>query len=73
MRFPIIPALAVASLAFTNPATAQSVEPPRISVVGTGTVKTGPDRATIEYGVRGEGTTSDAAIGALVACKQIAP
>ncbi len=67
MRFPIILALAAAGPAFAQPAYAQSVEPPRISVVGTGAVKTAPDRATIEYGVRGEGTTSDAAVGALVA------
>ena len=67
MRFPIILALATAGPAFAQPATAQSVEPPRISVVGTGTVKNAPDRATIEYSVRGEGTTSDAAVGAMVA------
>ena len=67
MRFPIILALAAASPAFSQPATAQSVEPPRISVVGTGTVKTAPDVAVINYSVRGEGQTSDAAVGALVA------
>lgn len=67
MRFPIILALAVAGPAFAQPAYAQSVEPPRISVVGTGTVKTAPDVAVINYSVRGEGQTSDAAVGALVA------
>ena len=67
MRFPIILALAVGSTALDQPAYAQSVEPPRISVVGTGTVKTAPDVAVINYSVRGEGQTSDAAVGALVA------
>jgi uncharacterized protein len=41
--------------------------PPRISVGGSGQVFTPPDLATINYTVRGEGDTSDAAVALMVA------
>jgi uncharacterized protein YggE len=40
--------------------------PPRITVNGTGSVKTAPDLAAIDFSVRGEGATSDGAVSALV-------
>ena len=46
-------------------AIAQTTEPPQIRVSGSGTAKTLPDRATVGYRVRGEGTTSDEATARL--------
>ncbi|WP_312489845.1 SIMPL domain-containing protein [Sphingomonas sp.] len=42
-------------------ALAQTVPPPQIQVTATGIAKTSPDRVTVAYQVRGEGTTSDEA------------
>jgi uncharacterized protein len=47
---------------------AQAVDqPPRIVVEGSGTVKSPPDIAMIDYEVRGEGKTNDDALKSLVA------
>src|SRR5262245_34559667 len=43
-----------------------STDQPRIIVDGNGEVKTMPDEATINYTLRGEGTTSDEAVKAMV-------
>lgn len=45
-----------------TPALAQTPDLPRILISATGTVKTQPDRATIGFTVRGEGTSSDEAM-----------
>lgn len=50
----------------TTPAAAEDVSP-RISVMGSATVSTPPDRAQIAFTVHGEGATSDEAVAALVA------
>ena len=51
------------------PASAMAADDPlpRITVSGSGRAMTPPDIATIEYGVRGEGASSDAAVAAMVA------
>ena len=62
-----IRAILTAALLGTPAAALAADEPsPRIVVFGTGSVQTPPDRAIVAYGVRGEGTTSDAAVTALV-------
>ncbi|WP_157190096.1 SIMPL domain-containing protein [Novosphingobium sp. Rr 2-17] len=43
-------------------ASAQETQQPQIVVSATGIAKTAPDMVTIAYNVRGEGTTSDAAV-----------
>lgn len=59
--------LAAGTLVLPFVAQAQAPDaPPRIIVAGTGVASTPPDRATVEYSVRGEGATSDAAVTALV-------
>lgn len=51
----------------SNPALAAApVEPPRIVVVGHGTIKTDPDVVLLSFSIRGEGATSDAAAAELV-------
>lgn len=59
-------ALALTAILAATPALAADDVTPRITVSGTGSVRTPPDRATVEYTVRGEGATSDAAVSALV-------
>lgn len=54
-------------LATSAASLAADLPPPRITVSGAGSVRTPPDIATIDYSVRGEGASSDAAVGALVA------
>jgi uncharacterized protein len=49
------------------PASAQTAPAPVIRVIGHGSVKTTPNVATISYSLRGEGSTSDQALAALVA------
>ncbi len=44
-----------------------SVQEPRITVEGYGSVKTTPDVSTIGFDVRGEGRSSDQAVAALAA------
>jgi uncharacterized protein YggE len=55
-------------LSGSNPASAQ-IQPDqrRIVVEGYGEIKTPPDIATIHYTLRGEGSTSDEAVRAMVA------
>ncbi len=53
------------------PATAQTAAGPAvIRVIGHGVVRTPPDLAVIEFGVRGEGATPDAAVRALGAIRE---
>lgn len=62
--------IVVALLAATqaSPGWSQAApEPPRILVDGYGEVQTMPDRAVINYSVRGEGATSDGAVRAMTA------
>lgn len=63
-------AVLIATSLLATPALAAPDDTPRIIVAGTGSIRTPPDRATIEYSVRGEGPTSDAAVTALVASRQ---
>lgn len=58
MKWMIGTALALISM----PASAQEAQQPQILVSASGTTKTPPDMVTIAYTVRGEGTTSDAAV-----------
>jgi hypothetical protein len=58
---------AVLLLATTAPAMAADATPPHVTVGGSGQVFTPPDLATINYTVRGEGETSDAAVTQMVA------
>lgn len=62
-----LPFLALAALIPTATVAATEEPIPRIIVSGLGTISTTPDRAVIEYGLHGEGTTSDEAVAALVA------
>ncbi|WP_174298200.1 SIMPL domain-containing protein [Sphingomonas bacterium] len=64
-----VTAITAAAL-FATPVFAGPDDSPHISVAATASVQTPPDRATIEYAVRGEGATSDMAIAALVATRQ---
>ena len=65
MRFIIMASLAACSAA--TGAAAQTEEAPRIIVEGNGTVDTKAELATIRYGLRGEGKTSNEAVAALAA------
>lgn len=58
--------LALATLA-AGPALAADDPSPRIVVSGTASVNTPPDRAILEYGLHGEGATTDEAVAALAA------
>ncbi|WP_294120668.1 SIMPL domain-containing protein [Sphingomonas sp.] len=60
--------LLLASMALAAPEAALPTDPkaPRIVVTGSGTVKTPPNVADLEYEVNGEGETSDQAVKALV-------
>lgn len=63
-RIPMLCLLPLAGLAM--PAAAQEQAPERtINVSGSGVVRTPPDTALLEFWLRGEGTTSDAATQAL--------
>lgn len=63
-----VPAFATFLLATAAPALAAPDNgPPRITVGGSGQVFTPPDLATINYTVRGEGETNDAAVAQMVA------
>jgi uncharacterized protein YggE len=60
--------IALAFLAIWQPALAQTLpDQPKIVVDGYAEVRTMPDVATIGYTLRGEGTTSDEAVKAMVA------
>ncbi len=59
---------AITFLAVPTAAVAQDVDKlPSILVSGSGEVETDPDRAKISYSLRGEGSTSDDAVRAMVA------
>lgn len=60
----------LATTLLAAPAIAADEPTPRISVSGTGSVKTPPDLAVVAFSVRGEGTTSDQAVAQLVARRQ---
>lgn len=62
--------LAAAACCWSVAAGAQDVPRPRVVVSGTGVVTTPPDLATIDYRIVGEGTTSDAAVAAMVATRR---
>jgi uncharacterized protein YggE len=54
--------MAIALLLTPCAALAQAPQPPRITVIGKGSVRTPPDRAQISFTVRGEGNTADEAV-----------
>ncbi|WP_260921873.1 SIMPL domain-containing protein [Novosphingobium sp. 9] len=63
MKSTIALLMALPTLALATTAQAQTEPPqPQILVSATGIARTAPDRVTIGYTVRGEGTTSDTAI-----------
>lgn len=59
--------LILAALVLASPASGQTPPERTIQVSGTGTVRTPPDTATLEFWLRGEGATADAATSALAA------
>jgi uncharacterized protein YggE len=63
----------MAALLLAAPAPAMAQEgplPPRIVVLGTSTVRTPPDTASLSFHIRGEGATSDAAVRALASRRE---
>lgn len=64
--------LLIALLAVSAPATAQTAEPAgsRVVIVGTGTLKLPPDFGVVQFKLRGEGRTADAAAQTLATARQ---